>query len=178
MNAFFFLFSLMAAASASKALHYTVPSSFKAVAKNCSMPAEFTVTNFTTYTDTKDNSSDTVSFDFNDPDTQIRTTCQRNSTSIPSGPSKNKYACNNTDISFIYQTTGVAGLTLVEKACSGGTSLEYEASGLVTPELNCTATYNTTLCHAKEASLQGDFDSFEPIPPKPPVRRDPNTWRG
>ncbi|KAI1113643.1 hypothetical protein F5Y14DRAFT_417350 [Nemania sp. NC0429] len=115
------LFSLMAAASASKALHYTVPSSFKAVAKNCSMPADFTVTNFTTYTDTSDNSLNTVNFDFSDLTTQIHTTCQRNSTSTASGPSKNKYACDNADISFIYQTTGVAGLTLTEKACSGGT---------------------------------------------------------
>jgi hypothetical protein len=114
------VFSLMAAAAASKTLHYTVPKIFKAAASNCTMPADYVVTNFTTYTDKKDASLNTVSFGFIDADTHIQTTCQRNSTSTPSGPSKNRYGCDSNNVAFIYQTTGVAGLTLTEKACPGG----------------------------------------------------------
>lgn len=118
MHSVVVLLSLAVAASASKALHYTVPGNFKAAAaSNCTMPSEFVVTNFTTYTDKDDDSLNTVSFDFTDPDTAIQTTCRRNSTSTPSGPSKNRYGCSNPDIAFIYQTTGVAGLTLAERAC-------------------------------------------------------------
>jgi hypothetical protein len=117
------LFSLIAAASASKALHYTVPSSFKAAAaaSNCTLPAEFVVTNFTTYTDKQDKSLGTVSFQFSDPDTKIQAKCQRNSTSTGSGPGRNRYGCDNVKIAFIYQTTGIAGLTITERACSSGT---------------------------------------------------------
>ncbi|KAI1132119.1 alpha/beta-hydrolase [Nemania abortiva] len=159
------LISLMAvAASASKALHYTVPSSFKAAASNCTLPSEFVVTNFTTYTDKTDNSQNTVCFQYSDPDTKIQTTCQRNSTTTGSGPSKNRYGCDNAKIAFIYQTTGIAGLTITERACASGTNAQFEASGLVVPELNCTDTSTGTLCVTKQKSIQGDFDSFEPLP--------------
>ncbi|KAI3329105.1 hypothetical protein HD806DRAFT_272454 [Xylariaceae sp. AK1471] len=172
------VFSLMAAVSASKTLHYTVPKIFKAAASNCTMPADYVVTNFTTYTDKKDASLNTVCFGFIDTDTHITTTCERNSTSKPSGPSKNRYGCDNANVAFIYQTTGVAGLTLAETACPGGSGPQFEAAGLTTPELDCTDTSTGTLCHAKQASIEGDFDSFEPVPPKAPVRRVPGTWRG
>ncbi|KAJ2987917.1 hypothetical protein NUW58_g4244 [Xylaria curta] len=168
MRAIPIVFSLAAVASASKALHYTVPSSFKALASNCTLPADFVVTNFTTYTDKNDDSLNTVCFDFSDTDTNVHTTCQRNSTSIPSGPSKNKYECDNASVAFIYQTTGIAGLTLTEQACPGGGGPKFEASGLTTPELDCTDTSTGTLCHARQKSFRGDFDSFEPIPPKAP----------
>ncbi|KAF2964302.1 hypothetical protein GQX73_g9273 [Xylaria multiplex] len=167
------LFSLMAAASASKPVRYTVPNYLKAVTSNCTLPAEFVVTNFTISTN-KNGTLDTVCFQFSDPDTEIRTTCQRNSTSTPSGPSKNIYGCDNANIAFIYQTTGIAGLTLTEKACPGA-SPQFEASGLVTPELNCTDIPTGTICNAEQRSLQGDFDSFQPIPP---ARRVRGTWRG
>ncbi|KAI0540676.1 alpha/beta-hydrolase [Xylaria digitata] len=157
------LFSLVVAASASKPI-YTVPNHLKAVASNCTLPAEFVVTNFTTSTN-KNGTLDTVCFQFSDPDTEIQTTCQRNSTPTPSGPSKNIYRCDNVNIAFIYQTTGIAGLTLTEKACPGASSPQFEASGLVTPELDCTDIPTGTICHAEQRSLQGDFDSFQPIPP-------------
>ncbi|KAJ8127319.1 hypothetical protein O1611_g6317 [Lasiodiplodia mahajangana] len=172
------LYSVMAVASASKALHYTVPSSFKAAASNCTLPAEFVVTNFTTFTDKADNSLNTVCFQYNDPDTKIQTTCHHNSTSTASGPSKNRYTCDNANIAFIYQTTGIAGLTVTERACSSTASSQFEASGLITPELNCTNTSTGTLCVAKQNSIQGDFDSFQPVPPQAPTRRDQRTWRG
>lgn len=118
MHSVVVLLSLAAATSASMVLHYVVPSNFKAAAAgNCTLPSEFVVTNFTTYTDKNDDSLDTVSFDFSDPDTAIQATCWRNSTSTPSGPSKNRYSCSNPNIAFIYQTTGVSGLTIAERAC-------------------------------------------------------------
>jgi hypothetical protein len=116
-----FLLSLMATVSALETLHYKFPSSFKAAADGCTLPSEFVVINFTTYTDKHNASLNTVSLGFGDPDTNIKTTCRRNSTSLASGPSKNKYGCENANVAFIYQTTGVAGLTLVERACPGTT---------------------------------------------------------
>ena len=121
MYAFPVLACLTAAVSASKALHYTVLSSLKATAaSNCTLPAEFTVTDFTYYTDKANDTLGAVNFKFSDPDTKIETTCQRTSDSTASGPSKNRYECDNANIAFIYQTTGIAGLTLIEKACPGG----------------------------------------------------------
>ncbi|KAI0914837.1 hypothetical protein F4823DRAFT_557780 [Ustulina deusta] len=168
----------MAVAAASKALHYTVPNNFKAAASNCTLPAEFVVTNFTTYSDKNNGTLGTVCFQFSDPDTKIQTTCQRNSTSTPNGQSKNTYGCGNANIAFIYQTTGIAGLTITERACPGASSLQFEASGLIAPELDCTDTPTGTICHSKQTSLQGNFDSFQPVPPKAPTRRDRATWRG
>ncbi|KAI1423928.1 alpha/beta-hydrolase [Xylaria sp. FL1777] len=171
MYALTILFSLTAVASAFKTLHYTVPSSFKAAASNCTLPAEFVVSNFTTFTGKNNDTLSSVYFQFTDPDTKIHTTCQRNSTSTASGPSRNIYGCSNANIAFIYQTTGIAGLTMTEKACPGGSGLQFEASGLVAPDLDCTDTPAGTICHAKQTSLQGDFDSFQPVPPKAPTRR-------
>ncbi|KAJ3568012.1 hypothetical protein NPX13_g6568 [Xylaria arbuscula] len=168
MYAFSILVSLTAAASASKAFHYTVPTSFKAAAaSNCTLPAEFTVTDFTYSTDNANDTLGTVNFKFSDPDTKIEATCQRTPDSTSSGPSSNIYACNNANIAFIYQTTGIAGLTLIEKACPGGSGIQYEASGLVTPDLVCedAASGTGTICHSKESSIAGDFDSFGPVPP-------------
>ncbi|KAI0505542.1 hypothetical protein F5B22DRAFT_518933 [Xylaria bambusicola] len=172
MYAFSIFVSLAAAVSASKPLHYTVPSNFKAaVASNCTLPAEFLVTNFTTYADKTNETLSAVSFYFSDPDTKIETICQRNSSSTPSGPSKNIYGCGNANVAFIYQTTGVAGLTLTERACPGGSGLQFEASGLITPDLDCTDTSTGTTCHSQKTSIQGDFDSFQPIPPGALLRR-------
>ncbi|KAI0972489.1 hypothetical protein F4678DRAFT_41034 [Xylaria arbuscula] len=167
------LFGLAAVASA------TVPSNFRAAAaaSNCTLPADFIVTNFTTFTHKKNDTQSTVSFQYSDPATKIHTTCQRNSTSIPSGPSKNIFQCGNANIAFIYQTTGVAGLTVTELACPGGSTLQFEASGLVTPALDCTDTAVGTLCHANQTSLHGDFDSYEPVPTKASTRRNRATWR-
>jgi len=119
MRAIHALFGLVAAASASRALHYAVPSVLKAAASNCTLPGEFVVTDFTTYKGKTKNTTSSVCFGFLDPDTQIKTTCERNETSIPSGPSKNVYKCDNPYVSFVYQTTGIAGLTLIEKVCPG-----------------------------------------------------------
>ncbi|KAI0401226.1 hypothetical protein F4802DRAFT_601217 [Xylaria palmicola] len=171
------LFGLAVAAAASNTLHYTIPNSLKAATSNCTLPAEFAVANFTTYTDKEDESLNTVSFEFSDPDTGIRTTCQRDATSTPSGPSKNKYGCDNDNVGFIYQTTGIAGLTITEKACPSGGTPKLEASGLLTPELECADTADGTLCRAKQDPLQGDFDSLQPIQPKVPVRRGRGAWR-
>ncbi|GAP86144.1 putative brucei -specific protein [Rosellinia necatrix] len=177
MRALPILSGLVAATSASQALHYAVPSSFKAAASNCTLPAVYVVTDFTTYTDKEDDNLNTVSFEFSDPDTKINTTCQRNSTSSPGGPSKNRYTCNNDNVAFIYQTTGVAGLTVAERACPNENT-RFEASGLITPELDCADSAAGTLCQAKLKSLRGNFSSLQPIPPKAPTRRDRLVWRG
>ncbi|KAI1176926.1 hypothetical protein F4777DRAFT_543972 [Nemania sp. FL0916] len=172
------IIGLMATASASKALLYTIPRSFQAAASNCTLPAKFVVTDFITYTDETNSTLNTVCLEFSDPDTNIKTTCQQNSTSTPSGPSKNRYACDDANVAFIYQTTGVAGLTMIERACPGGTGTQLEASGLVTPQLECSNSTTGVLCHAEPTSIQGDFDSLEPIRPKAPTRRSQRARRG
>ncbi|KAI1811454.1 hypothetical protein GGS20DRAFT_107921 [Poronia punctata] len=158
------LFSLVAAASASKALHYTVPTAFKAVANNnCTLPAEFVVTDFTTYQDKTKGAISTVHFTFLDPDTKIKTTCERNPSSKASGPSRNVYRCDNPYIGFVYQTTGIAGLTLTEVACPGTGPAGFEAAGLVQPKLICEESYTETVCSA--TPTKGVFDSLQPAPP-------------
>ncbi|KAK5628052.1 hypothetical protein RRF57_003767 [Xylaria bambusicola] len=179
MYALSILVSLAAAVLASKPLYYTVPSNFKAAAaRNCTLPAEFLVTNFTTYPDETNKTLSAVYFYFSDPDTKIGTVCQRNASSIPSGPSKNIYGCGNANVAFIYQTTGVAGLTVTERACPGGSGLQFEASGLITPDLDCTDISTRTTCHSKKTPIQGDFDSFQPIPPAAPLQKHRLTRSG
>ncbi|KAI0389033.1 hypothetical protein F5Y17DRAFT_450544 [Xylariaceae sp. FL0594] len=166
MRPFAVLFGLIATASASRTLNYAVPTSLKAVASNCTLPGQFEVTDFTTQKDTTKNTTTTVCFGFFDPDTKIKTTCERNETSVASGPNGNIYKCDNPYISFVYQTTGVAGLTVVEKACPGSGTTGFEAAGLVQPHLDCSNTAaNTAVCHANQTSIHGVFDSLQPSPP-------------
>ncbi|KAI0548320.1 alpha/beta-hydrolase [Xylaria curta] len=174
MHAVPVLFSLVATVSASKALHYTIPNSFKVLASNCTLPAEFVVTNFTTYTDKNDDSLNTVCFQFSDPDTKIRTTCQRNSTSTPSGPSKNIYGCDDATIAFIYQTTGIAGYFPSHSTDIRCSNPRFEASGLITPELDCTDTSTGTQCHAEQDAASATGALASPVFEQVSSSRNPN----
>ncbi|KAI1398730.1 hypothetical protein F4819DRAFT_467607 [Hypoxylon fuscum] len=111
------LLSLLAGQTASKALKYVVPATLAAT--DCTYPANFTVTNFTTYTDSVDIAKNYTSFHYADVGTGIDTFCNRNSSSKPSTiGSGNQWPCDNQDVTFIYQPTGWnVALTLAEIAC-------------------------------------------------------------
>ncbi|KAI0383933.1 hypothetical protein F5Y04DRAFT_250036 [Hypomontagnella monticulosa] len=162
------LLGLLAGPVAAKALKYTVPS--KLLAANCTMPADYTVSNFTVYTDTVDNTKDNTSFYFADASTGINTSCSHNSTSKPSTVGSNRWPCDDPNVAFIYQTTGVAGLTLIEVACPGNVP-QFEASGLTTPDLACTNSTSGSTCVAKQSPIAGDFDSLQPAPQSTAVSR-------
>ncbi|KAI0841987.1 hypothetical protein F5Y06DRAFT_292808 [Hypoxylon sp. FL0890] len=156
------LFGLLAVSATSEALKYATPS--RLATTNCTYPVKFTVSNFTEYTDRVDSTKNMTSFYFADTGTGISTFCNRNSTSKPSSVNSNEWPCDNSDVLFIYQTTGIAGLTMVELACPGITP-QFEASGLVRPDLACTNSTSGTTCTAKQSSISGEFSSFEPTPP-------------
>ncbi|KAI1082761.1 hypothetical protein F5B20DRAFT_530225 [Whalleya microplaca] len=163
MHAIIPLFSLLAGTAASKSLKYAIPATVAATASNCTYPADFQVANFTTYADKADGSKNTTSFHFTDGETGIDTACGSNSTSKPSINGTNRYPCDNPLVAFIYQTTGMAGLTLVETACPGNVP-QFEAAGLISPELDCTDSDTGSTCVAKQATITGDFGSLEPAP--------------
>ncbi|CAJ2501689.1 Uu.00g045420.m01.CDS01 [Anthostomella pinea] len=180
MQSSIILLSLMAAAASAattKALHYAVPTTFKAAASNCTMPADFAVSSFEIYTDKTDASKNTLEFQYVDADTDLYTMCRKNSTSKVTGSGGNRYPCENPHVFFIYQTTGIAGLTVIEEACPGN-SPAFEASGLVKPELKCTDTYSGTTCLSEDSPMIGDFDSFEPAPPSSGSRKIRRTRLG
>ncbi|KAI0135425.1 hypothetical protein F4814DRAFT_444245 [Daldinia grandis] len=154
------LLGLLALPAASKALKYAIPMSLKAT--SCTFPANYTVSNFTIYTDRTDSGKNNTSFLFDDPSTGINTSCSRNSTSKLSG--SNRWPCDDSNVAFIYQTTGIAGLTLIEAACPGNVP-QFEASGLIRPDLACTNSTSGTTCVAKQSPIVGDFESLEPAPP-------------
>ncbi|KAI1382093.1 hypothetical protein F4677DRAFT_439894 [Hypoxylon crocopeplum] len=160
------LFGLLAGSATSKALKYAIPLSLKAT--DCTLPANYTVTNFTIYTNSVDSSKNTTSFGFVDEDTGIDTFCVRNSTSKPSTVASNRWPCDDPLVAFIWQTTGIAGLTMIETACPQS-DLGWEASGLITPKLACTNSTSGSTCVATQ-SILGDFDSLEPAPRPPPSR--------
>ncbi|KAI2629836.1 hypothetical protein GGR54DRAFT_586577 [Hypoxylon sp. NC1633] len=111
------LFGLLAGSATSKALNYAVPVSLKAM--DCTMPANYTVSNFTIYTDRVDSAKNYTSFHFTDAGTGIDTFCGRNSTSKPMFTGSNRWPCDSPNVAFVWQTTGIAGLTVVESACPG-----------------------------------------------------------
>ncbi|KAI0164881.1 hypothetical protein GGR57DRAFT_450870 [Xylariaceae sp. FL1272] len=158
---------------AAKFLHYNVPAVLAESASDCVLPADFVVTDFQV-TFQSNNSIDTVSFGFQDIDTGIDTVCHRNSTSMATGIGKNQYKCDDATVGFVYQTswTGITGLTLVERACTGESSSEqFEAAGQITPHLDCANSTTIATCTANETTIIGDYDSFEPVPPNEPLRR-------
>jgi hypothetical protein len=97
---------------------YNVPNEME-VADDCTLPSKYTIANFVTFGDKLNGTLNTTSFHFTDTDTGIDTACQKNSTSKSTSPNGGtaRYYCDNTNVEFIYQTTGIAGLTLIEKAC-------------------------------------------------------------
>lgn len=115
----FALVGLVVSMAASTPLKYKIPANMK-VAADCTMPSEYTVSDFSSYTNRSNQT--TVSFAYVDSATGINTRCARSPSSKPhnTNPSlASRYACDNANVEFIYQTAGVAGLTVVEAACPG-----------------------------------------------------------
>ncbi|RYO91244.1 hypothetical protein DL762_002230 [Monosporascus cannonballus] len=108
---------LLAEVATSKTFKYTIPAGMKAT-EGCTLPGEFEISDLTIFTDNIDNTKNVTSFHFTDVDTGIDTFCQRNSTSKSASPgTAQRWPCDNANVEFIYQTAGIPGLTLIEKAC-------------------------------------------------------------
>ncbi|EMR62056.1 hypothetical protein MGN70_005344 [Eutypa lata] len=167
MHSIRLVLGLMVGVVTSKTFKYTLPSSVEATA-DCTLPGEFEISDFKVYTDFVDNTKNTTSFHYSDVDTGVDTSCQQNSTSKSTNTgAAQRWPCDDANVEFIYQTTttGVSGLTLIEKAClESSTSLE--ASGLVKPDLICTNTTSSSTCTGKQSPLPGDFTSISPAPPQ------------
>ncbi|RYO89048.1 hypothetical protein DL764_008626 [Monosporascus ibericus] len=108
---------LLAGVATSKTFKYAIPAGTKAT-EGCTLPGEFEISDLTVFTDNVDNTKNMASFHFTDVDTGIDTFCQRNSTSKSASPgTAQRWPCDNPNVEFIYQTSGIPGLTLIEKAC-------------------------------------------------------------
>ncbi|KAI1779893.1 hypothetical protein F4818DRAFT_400979 [Hypoxylon cercidicola] len=157
------LLSLLVVPVMSKALKYHVPSSLQARA--CQLPANFTVSDLTIYTDDVDNNKNYTSFSYSDVGTGIDTYCSRNSTSKPGTVNEGSWPCDNSNVAFIYDATVPKSyLTIVEIACPE-TGVHIEASGEVRPDLTCKNSTSGSTCVAKQSSMTGIFVSLEPTPP-------------
>lgn len=110
--------SLLAGVVTARTFKYALPANVMAAA-DCTLPGEFEISDFKTFVDFADNTKNTTSFHYVDVDTGIDTTCQQNSTSeSTSTGAAQRWPCDDTTVEFIYQTTsGVPGLTMLEKAC-------------------------------------------------------------
>ncbi|KAI5927786.1 hypothetical protein F4810DRAFT_282274 [Camillea tinctor] len=162
------LFSLMAVAVSAKPVKYTIPSSLKAAsASNCTLPGKYIVSNFTQYMNSEDGTKNTTSFHYEDPDTGISTNCSSDASSTPTGAAGNRWPCENPNVEFIYQTTNIAGLTVVEVACPGSKP-QFEASDLVDLSVDCEDIDSATTCTQMGGPVNGEFDSLEPTPQSPP----------
>ena len=114
-----YLIGLMVGTVVSMPANYALPTDVKLAAGCTAMPGEFAVSDFSMYTDPYNRTS--LQFDYSDEETGINTRCARNSTSKPSNTTPSlasRYACDNANVEFIYQTdTGIKGLTVIEAAC-------------------------------------------------------------
>lgn len=109
------LLGLLAVPATSKALKYSPPPSL--LPRDCNLPANFTVSNLTVYTDVDSNKNYT-SFSYSDVGTGIDTFCTQNSSSEHSALSKNAWPCDNQDVAFIYNGfKATPELDMIEKAC-------------------------------------------------------------
>lgn len=163
---------------------YNIPIHME-VADECALPSEYTISNFVTYADKLNGTLNATSFHFTDSETGIDTACQKNSTSSSTSPNGGtaRFYCDDTTVEFIYQTTGIAGLTVIEKACPdryvllrpclgsldvmltrqcSDAATKYEASGLTQFNLTCTATFQGTLCSSNQ-TVSGEFTSINPV---------------
>lgn len=110
------LLSLLVVPAMSKALEDSVP--FSLQARECWLPGNFTVTNFTVYTNLVDSSKNYTSFSYSDEGTGIDTFCCQNSTSKPDTINTNSWPCDNLAVAFIYDTTKkIPELLMIERVC-------------------------------------------------------------
>ncbi|KAI4602750.1 hypothetical protein KJ359_007968 [Pestalotiopsis sp. 9143b] len=131
----------------------------------CAMPAQFTISNFMTFSDKSNGTVELTSFNFADAGTNITTACQQNSTSVSTSPNGGtaRYYCDDENVQFIYQTTGIVGLTMIEKACpASDTTTKYEASGTAQFNLTCTTTYEGKTCRSNGTTTE-DFSAIDPV---------------
>ncbi|KAK8125480.1 uncharacterized protein PG998_001239 [Apiospora kogelbergensis] len=158
------LVGLMASAVASTPLKYKMPANMK-VAADCVMPAEYSISSFSVYTDNTNQT--TVSFAYVDSATGINTRCERDTASKPHSTNPglaSRYACDDANVEFIYQTTGVAGLTVIEAACPSSGSSAFEASGLVPFNLTCSSAPTGQNCTSSPVDISREFTSLQPRP--------------
>ncbi|KAI1840639.1 hypothetical protein JX266_013146 [Neoarthrinium moseri] len=154
------LVGLLAEVVASAA--YSVPVEMIAEA-DCTLPAQYTIGDFTTFGDKFNGTSNTTTFHFTDSATGIDTSCQRNSSSksiTPGRGSTPRWPCDNSNVEFIYQANG---LTVIEAACpESTTSTKFEAAGTTAFNLTCTNKYDGTFCTSALSTVTNNFTSFEP----------------
>ena len=118
---------LMAAAVSSRTLKYAVPDDLQ-LASDCTLPGVFEISDLEISTDTADAAKNATSFHFVDPDTGIDTNCRQSGEAeegedqpLPTPGAAQRWPCDDDRVEFIYQTsTGVPGLTVLEKTCLGG----------------------------------------------------------
>ncbi|XXG94558.1 hypothetical protein Hte_000815 [Hypoxylon texense] len=157
------LLSLLGLPIVSKASTHPALSSLQA--RECYLPANFTVTNFTIYTDFVDPSKNLTSFWYSDERTGIDTFCSQNSTSKPDTINTNSWPCDDSVVAFIYDATEpIPELCMIERACPASGS-NIEATGYAQPNVTCTNTTSESKCISKQSSITGQFVSLEPVPP-------------
>lgn len=113
------IFGLVAAALASKTLKYAVPIEMQqaVAASGCTLPGEFIITDYRMYDNVNNTALDVLSFNLDDNDTGIKTSCKRDASSQPSSAGSataTRWPCDNPVVEFITQDDL---LTIVEKAC-------------------------------------------------------------
>ncbi|ETS87630.1 hypothetical protein PFICI_01458 [Pestalotiopsis fici W106-1] len=134
-------------------------------ASACTLPSEFTIKSFTTFSEQTNGTYDSISFHFTDAGTGIDTSCEQNSTSVSTSPNGGtaRYYCDDENVQFIYQTTGIVGLTMIEKACPDSDSgAKYEASGNAQFNLTCTSAYGGQTCTTNVTTTE-EFSAINPI---------------
>lgn len=85
-------------------------------ANECTLPSEFTISDFSGQSDDGGDTLDQFEFNFQNDGTSISTLCQFNSSSeaIILGGRTPRYACNDPSVHFIWQDSA---LTMIEKVC-------------------------------------------------------------
>ncbi|OAQ96616.1 hypothetical protein LLEC1_03712 [Akanthomyces lecanii] len=147
------------------------PMLLKAVEQQgCSLPSKFEIHDFVGRANgTADAPSPSYfTFSYADTVTNVKTTCQLNSTSKSTTPEglTPRFACENRDVKFIWGQAN-SQLTIVERACPSpqGTPL-YEAAGSITISAPCKGGQ----CAANSTQYDGVFASLQPV-------RDPTSLK-
>ncbi|OHE97802.1 hypothetical protein CORC01_06837 [Colletotrichum orchidophilum] len=133
---------LIAAPAAQAVVSYmpTVPDTLMAMvesSEDCNLPDDFQIQNFSAESPDGGKTTDSLDFTFNDDSTILNTQCHLNASSAPvSGDGRTpRYACDNTNVQFIWQNSTI---TVIEKVCPGDDgAADYEASGTAVVPLVC-----------------------------------------
>ncbi|KXJ95547.1 hypothetical protein Micbo1qcDRAFT_200929 [Microdochium bolleyi] len=173
-------------ASSAQALKHQIPTPMIAADRvaDCPMPDHFHILDFrrnTTKTtdDHHESAFLSASFRFVDLDTGLDTMCVVDDAQTTRRGRRHRVAktkegarlpCEDENVEFILEED--SRLTMVEKACPGGSTMPMEAAGsidILALKLNCVETGATeTTRTSTERVLAGDFVSLGPPPPPPP----------